>query len=74
MDCNDTEETWKEAVKKHGLPWKHVYNTPESGVLEQYKVSGFPTKILIDPQGKIVKSVVGEDPSFFHILDELFGQ
>ena len=35
---------------------------------------GFPTKIIIAPDGKIYKSIIGEDPAFYTILDELFGK
>jgi hypothetical protein len=37
-----------------------------------YAITGYPTKILIDPEGKIVKTVVGENPEFYEFLDELF--
>ena len=74
IDCNDPLEKWKEAVKKHELPWLHVYNTKESKVLSEYAIQGFPTKIVIGPDGKIVKTVVGEDPAFYTLLDELFGK
>jgi len=72
IDCNDSEEKWKKAVKDNELPWLHVYCPKESTVLEDYGVSGFPTKIVIGPDGKIVKSIVGEDPAFYTLLDELF--
>ena len=72
IDCNDPETKWKDAVKKHELPWLHVYNPRTSSVLSDYGVTGFPTKIIIDPEGKIVKSIVGEDPAFYTLLDELF--
>ena len=72
VDCRDTEEKWKAAVKKHDLPWLHVYNPKESKLLEDYGVTGFPTKIIIAPDGKIFKTIVGEDPSFYTLLDELF--
>ena len=29
-------------------------------------------KIVVDPEGKIAKIVVGEDPAFYTYLDELF--
>ena len=74
IDCNDTEEKWKDAVKKHDLPWLHVYCPKESTLLADYGVSGFPTKIIIGPDGKIVKTIVGEDPSFYTLLDELFSK
>ena len=60
------------AVKEHELPWLHVYNTPDSQLLETYNIEGFPTKIIIDPDGKIVKTIVGEDPEFYTLLDQLF--
>ena len=74
IDVNDTEEDWKAAVKKHALPWLHVYCPEESTVLEDYGVRNFPTKIIIGPDGKIVKAIVGEDPAFYTLLDELFGK
>lgn len=74
IDCNDTQEKWKAAVEKHALPWLHVYHPRESTVLADYAVQGFPTKIIVGPDGKIVKTVMGEDPSFYTFLDELFGE
>lgn len=74
IDCSDSDEAWKNAVKEHGLPWLHVYNTDDSSVLEDYGIEGFPTKIVLDPEGRIVRTVVGEDPAFYDLLDELFGK
>lgn len=75
VDCGDTVDKWKAAVKQHQLPWKHVYNAKGSNdVSVLYKIQGFPTKILIDPQGKIVKTIVGEDPEFYTMLDNLFAK
>lgn len=73
IDCNDTETAWKNAVKKHELPWKHVYN-PRNGstLLNDYAIEGFPTKIVLDPEGKIARVIVGEDPTFYDYLDSLF--
>lgn len=73
IDCNDTEVKWKDAVKKHELPWLHVYNPRDSKLLSDYGVTGFPTKIIVGPDGKIVKTVVGEDPAFYTFLDQTFG-
>jgi len=72
VDCSDTEEKWRAAVEKHELKWKHVYNPKDSKLTEQYAITGFPTKIVIDPEGRIVKTVVGENPTFYEFLDELF--
>lgn len=71
IDCNDTQDKWKAAVQKNELPWKHVYCPSSADVLKNYAISGFPTKIIIDPEGHIVKTVVGENPAFYQYLDEL---
>lgn len=72
IDCNDSEEKWKAAVAEHKLPWLHVYNSDESHLLEKYGIEGFPTKVIIDPEGHIANVVVGEDPAFYTYLDKLF--
>ena len=72
IDCNDTPEKWKEAVKEYELPWLHVYCDDESTVLADYQIQGFPTKIVVGPDGNIVKTIIGEDPAFYDFLDELF--
>ena len=52
----------------------HVYCPKGSTLTDEYGVTGFPTKTIISPDGKIVKTIVGEDPSFYTLLDELFGK
>ncbi len=73
VDCNDTVEKWKAAVAKHEIPWLHVYWDKENGdnPVDMYGVRGFPTKVVIDPQGKVAKTIVGEDPAFYDYLDEV---
>lgn len=72
VDCRDTEEKWKDAVEKYALPWLHVRNTDETDITVKYGIQGYPTKIVIDPEGKVAKIVIGEDPAFYKYLDELF--
>ena len=74
VDCRDTEAKWKAAVEEHQIPWLHVRCPDEQlqALAQQYQIEGFPTKVVIDPEGKLVKTVVGEDPAFYTFLDELF--
>ena len=75
VDCSDTEEAWKKAVSENQLPWLHVFNPQDNKNLqESYGITGYPTKIIVGPDGKIVKTIVGEDPKFYEFLDELFGK
>ena len=69
--CRDTEEKWKAATEKYELPWISVLNPPADNLIKRYAIEGFPTKMILDPQGKIVKIVLGEDPVFYTYLDEL---
>ena len=72
IDCNDTEEKWKNGVAEHGLPWTNLYNGNGKEIVTAYGVQGYPTKIIIDPEGKIVAKFAGEDPAMYKKLDELF--
>ena len=73
VDCNDTVEKWKGAVAKNELPWLHVYcdkdDENSDNPMELYHVDSFPTKIVIDPEGKVAKVVVGESAGFYDYLD-----
>lgn len=72
IDCNEGMEAWKASVEEQQLPWLHVYNPNGSDVLEAYGIQGFPTKVIIGPDGKVVRTIIGEDPAFYTLLDELF--
>lgn len=74
IDCNDSDEAWRKAVKQYELPWLHVYNPRSSSVLSDYAIQGFPTKIVIDPQGNVAKIIVGEDPAFYEYLDQILSK
>lgn len=65
IDCNESEEEWREGVKKHELPWLNVYNGNDRALYEAYNITGFPTKAIINPEGRLVDLTTGEDPSFF---------
>lgn len=75
IDCGDTQEKWLEALEKHQMPWTQVI-VPDDCPTNQnpsvtYAVQGFPTKIIVTPEGKIAKIVVGESPEFYEALKEL---
>ena len=74
IDCNESKEKWLAGLKKYEMPWLHVYNPDNTSVREDYAIQGYPTKIIVGPDGKIIKTVVGEDPSFYQFLDDTFGE
>ena len=73
IDCRDTEEVWKKAIKEHELPWLHVYNPGDDkvDVSKTYAIQGYPTKIILNPDGTINKTFVGEDPEFYDYVKGL---
>lgn len=71
----DDKQTWENALKKYQLPWINLWESPDidrkNSVVTLYGVSGFPTKMIINPDGYIVNTTVGEDPEFYEILKAL---
>ena len=71
IDCKESEAAWKDGIEKYQLPWINVYNPEGTPLLSEYGVQGFPTKAIIDPEGKIKNITVGHNPDFFVILAKL---
>lgn len=74
IDCRESEKEWKAGVEKYQLPWVNVYNPEGTSLLSEYGVQGFPTKAIIDPEGKIRNITVGHNPEFFEVLSTLMGK
>ena len=77
-DYGDPEQTWKRTIKEEGLTWKHVRldqkDEKAQELLKAYGVDGFPTKVIISADGKILKIVVGEKSEFYEFLEEVMGK
>ena len=78
IDCGDTPQQWADAVKKYELPWVNLYNDSANEAPDRidiaYGVQGFPTKVIISPDGKIKKIITGEDPQFYLDLDKFLSE
>lgn len=56
------EAAWKKAVQDDGINWVHVlnnYGKASMDLVGKYGITGFPTKILLDKEGKIIYKLVG---------------
>lgn len=73
IDCNEGKSAWIKSVKENDMRWVQLYNEPANGKPASviYGVSGYPTKILIDPEGRIAKICIGEDKTFYDDFPEL---
>jgi hypothetical protein len=59
---DDDPQKVREHVLMHDIYWINLFDDRKSSLItDQYKVSIFPTFILIDPGGKIVKRGVGKE-------------
>lgn len=74
IDCNDSEQKWKKAVADNELPWINVKNETKDATPQRYAVKGYPTKVVVAPDGTIAKVIEGESPEFYTYLDELFSK
>jgi thiol-disulfide isomerase/thioredoxin len=76
----DNKISWKKALKEDGLPWQQVLNNEgieKCDVTKLYNVNAFPTKILLDKNGKIVgrftgTSIGGDKDDLTEKLKEIF--
>lgn len=73
-DMEAMKKKWKQAVAEDSLTWVQVLNADgikDFDIVGGYEVEAFPTKILVDRQGRIVARFVGDDPV---LIDEKLQQ
>lgn len=70
-----SRKSWLEAVKKDDIHWIQVLNNEDikrSDIVKDYGITAFPTKILLDRDGKIIARYVGENNDLDIKLETLF--
>ncbi|MFI5423011.1 MAG: TlpA family protein disulfide reductase, partial [Nitrososphaerales archaeon] len=64
-DYPQNMSTLREMIKNKGMNWIHIFqdmsNPSRELIIKQYKVTTFPTQILISPEGKIISRTTGGD-------------
>lgn len=66
------ENKWRKYLGRSEWNWKQILSGDgEEDHVVRYDVHGFPTKLLIDPDGKILVRSIGEDPKFYKELEQL---
>ena len=78
LAARDNVKNWKKAIADDHLTWRHANLALTEGgndLPARYNVSGFPTKILVDPQGNISVVSVGyhekDDPAAVKLIEAL---
>ena len=73
--CRDTEDNWIEAIKKHDLNWTQLFNGNENqDISVKYGIKGYPTKVIINPNGTIEGIYLGVNDDFFIKMSELLNK
>lgn len=72
IDCDESKEQWLAALVRYGMPWRHVINNGDVDVAALYGVTGYPTKILVSPDGRIVRQFIGEGNGLYNFVRDYF--
>lgn len=67
-------ERWKQYLKGEGAQWEWkqiISGQGDEDYVLRYNVQGYPTKILISPEGKVLKRIVGEEPGIYEEMEAL---
>ena len=59
-DKKKQDIAWRKAVKEDGLSWPQIlYDPAIKDIVKEYDINGYPTKFLIDQNGKFVMRILG---------------
>lgn len=72
---SDPRASWLKAIEEDQLSWTQLLNDEDQktyDLVKLYAIQGFPTKILIDPEGRILERYLGGGNEIDSKLQELF--
>lgn len=74
--CNDKEIKAKKIVSDKSIEWLQLMNNESEvpNVSAIYSAESLPTKVIIDPKGKIIAVFKGESQDFYNKVDELMNK
>ncbi|MDO6516002.1 TlpA family protein disulfide reductase [Zobellia uliginosa] len=74
INSGDTKEKVQKFIDKNNYDWQQILSTKKNttdNFVTRFNVQGFPTKLIIDPRGNIVKRFVGGGEDAFKFLEDL---
>ena len=72
INSGDTKKQMEDFLTKNNYTWQQVLaGKGNDNLVLKFNVSGFPTKFIIDPNGKILNRFVGSGEESFAVLDKL---
>ncbi len=75
VNQGDSKEQVDKFITPNDYTWTHLMNGKGTDdFVLKFNVAGFPTKFIIDPEGKILHRFVGDSEESFAVLDGLLGE
>lgn len=76
VNSGDPDKRWRTTIENKQFNWNHIRTTNDNNLLIPFNVSSFPTKILIDPAGKIIYSSNNKKSGtdLYQLLDSIFSK
>lgn len=72
---DDDMEECKKYMNQYGMDWPNILiGTGESDYASKFNIQGYPTKILLDPNGKIIYRTSGESKEFYTQIELLINK
>jgi peroxiredoxin len=69
ISCKDQDSVWRNYITNNHLTWTHILDTAAS-LATLFNIEAYPTKLIIDTQGKLVKICTGETEEFYNTIAE----
>ncbi len=65
------DASWRKAIKEDGIDWKHVLNDADiNDLAKSHDINGYPTKFLIDRNGKFILRILGTSEALHASLEK----
>jgi thiol-disulfide isomerase/thioredoxin len=72
INQGDTKDKIEKFITPNGYTWTHLMDGKgDANFVFKFNVAGFPTKFIVDPEGKVLHRFVGNGEEAFTALDAL---
>jgi thiol-disulfide isomerase/thioredoxin len=72
VNQGDSRDKIEKFIVPNGYNWTHLVNGDgEDDFVLKFNVAGFPTKFIVDPEGKILNRFVGNGEEAFAVIDSI---
>lgn len=69
--ANDKYQSWKTFLDKNKLTWVQILDQDAPKIVDMLHIKVYPTKYLLDPEGRVIMIFIDADEKIWKTLDEL---